>query len=48
LDYVKSHPLLQSSKLVAFGESIGGAVAIDIVARNEDQVFTSPVIKLVH
>ncbi|KAG0198162.1 hypothetical protein BGX28_008389 [Mortierella sp. GBA30] len=37
LDYVKGHPVIADTKLVAYGQSIGGAVSIDIVAKNEDQ-----------
>ncbi|KAF9385156.1 hypothetical protein CPB97_005103 [Podila verticillata] len=37
LDYIKKHPVLSETKLIAYGQSIGGAVSIDIVARNEDQ-----------
>ncbi|KAI8338994.1 Alpha/Beta hydrolase protein [Chlamydoabsidia padenii] len=36
LDFVKTHPILKNTKLVAYGQSIGGAVAIDLVSRNED------------
>ncbi|KAI7871919.1 Alpha/Beta hydrolase protein [Spinellus fusiger] len=36
LEYVKIHPILQHTRLVAYGQSIGGAVAIDLVSRNED------------
>ncbi|KAI9033574.1 Alpha/Beta hydrolase protein [Phycomyces nitens] len=36
LDYVKTHPILRHTRLVAYGQSIGGAVAIDLVSRNED------------
>ncbi|CAO0799289.1 unnamed protein product [Mucor circinelloides] len=36
LDYVREHPILQHTPLVAYGQSIGGAVAIDLVSRNED------------
>ncbi|KAG0235096.1 hypothetical protein BGW42_005889 [Actinomortierella wolfii] len=36
LDYIKNHDILSQTKLIAYGQSIGGAVAIDIVARNED------------
>jgi alpha-beta hydrolase superfamily lysophospholipase len=36
LDFVKEHPILKDTKLVAYGQSIGGAVAIDLVSRNED------------
>ncbi|KAI1315624.1 hypothetical protein EDD11_000576 [Mortierella claussenii] len=37
LDYIKKHPMLSETKLIAYGQSIGGAVSIDIVARNEDK-----------
>ncbi|KAF9108213.1 hypothetical protein BGX27_008423 [Mortierella sp. AM989] len=37
LDYVKKHPVIGDTKLVAYGQSIGGSVSIDIVARNEDK-----------
>ncbi|KAF9314531.1 hypothetical protein BG003_004079 [Podila horticola] len=37
LDYIKKHPVLSETKLIAYGQSIGGAVSIDIVARNEDK-----------
>ncbi|KAI8979633.1 Alpha/Beta hydrolase protein [Mycotypha africana] len=36
LDYVREHPILRTTPLVAYGQSIGGAVAIDLVSRNED------------
>lgn len=36
LDYVRTHPLLKYTRLIAYGQSIGGAVAIDLVARNEE------------
>jgi alpha-beta hydrolase superfamily lysophospholipase len=32
---VKEHPILKDTKFVAYGQSIGGAVAIDLVSRNE-------------
>jgi alpha-beta hydrolase superfamily lysophospholipase len=35
LEYVKEHPVLSKTSLVAYGQSIGGAVAIDLVSRNE-------------
>ncbi|KAJ1967078.1 bem46 protein, variant [Dispira parvispora] len=37
LHFVRDHPLLSKTKLVAYGQSIGGAVAIDLVAREESQ-----------
>ncbi|KAI8331704.1 Alpha/Beta hydrolase protein [Chlamydoabsidia padenii] len=36
LDFVREHPILKDTKFVAYGQSIGGAVAIDLVSRNED------------
>ncbi|KAF9511673.1 hypothetical protein BS47DRAFT_1330806 [Hydnum rufescens UP504] len=38
LDYVLSHPVLQSTKLIYYGQSIGGAVAIDLASRNPSNV----------
>ncbi|KIS66637.1 uncharacterized protein UMAG_10582 [Mycosarcoma maydis] len=38
LDYIRSHPALSSTVLVAYGQSIGGAVAIDLAARNPASV----------
>lgn len=35
LDYVREHPILKDTPLIAYGQSIGGAVAIDLVSRNE-------------
>ncbi|KAJ2716671.1 bem46 protein, variant [Coemansia spiralis] len=32
LEFIRSHPLTANTKLVAYGQSLGGAVAIDIVA----------------
>ncbi|KAK3805946.1 MAG: alpha/beta-hydrolase [Linnemannia elongata] len=37
LDFIKKHPVISETKLIAYGQSIGGAVSIDIVARNEDK-----------
>ncbi|RUS31530.1 Alpha/Beta hydrolase protein [Jimgerdemannia flammicorona] len=37
LDFIKQHDLLKDTRLVAYGQSIGGAVAIDLVSRNENQ-----------
>lgn len=34
LDYITSHPLLEKTKIIIYGQSIGGAVAIDLTARN--------------
>ncbi|KAJ1890302.1 bem46 protein, variant [Kickxella alabastrina] len=37
LEFVRSHPLTANTKLVAYGQSLGGAVAIDLVAANEPE-----------
>lgn len=36
LDFVREHDILKDTPLIAYGQSIGGAVAIDLVSRNED------------
>ncbi|UZJ54736.1 hypothetical protein CBS101457_004056 [Exobasidium rhododendri] len=38
LDYIKSHPVLKDTVIVAYGQSIGGAVAIDVASRNPKSV----------
>lgn len=38
LDYVKSHPILKNTVVVAYGQSIGGAVAVDVASRNAKSV----------
>ncbi|KAI9217819.1 Alpha/Beta hydrolase protein [Blastocladiella britannica] len=38
LDYLKSHPACQDRKIIVYGQSIGGAVTIDLVARNQDRI----------
>ncbi|SNX87722.1 related to Protein bem46 [Melanopsichium pennsylvanicum] len=38
LDFIRSHPSLSCTVLVAYGQSIGGAVAIDLAARNPNSV----------
>ncbi|KAJ1596719.1 hypothetical protein NDA14_005157 [Ustilago hordei] len=38
LDFIRAHPSLSSTVLVAYGQSIGGAVAIDLAARNPASV----------
>jgi len=30
---------LKNTKLIAYGQSLGGAVSIDLVSRNEDKVI---------
>ncbi|KAI9283693.1 Alpha/Beta hydrolase protein [Umbelopsis sp. AD052] len=37
LEYIKEHPVLGNTPLIAYGQSIGGAVAIYTVSRNEDK-----------
>ncbi|KAJ3388402.1 hypothetical protein HDU92_001536 [Lobulomyces angularis] len=36
LDYIKNHEILKNTKLIAYGQSVGGAVAIDVVSKNEN------------
>lgn len=38
LDYIKSHPILGRTKLVIYGQSIGGAVGIDLASRNRNKI----------
>lgn len=38
LDFIRSHPSLSNTILVAYGQSIGGAVAIDLASRNPASV----------
>ncbi|KAI9318216.1 Alpha/Beta hydrolase protein [Dichotomocladium elegans] len=37
LDYIQHHPILRHTKLVAYGQGLGGAVAVNLVAKNEDK-----------
>ncbi|KAI8890841.1 alpha/beta-hydrolase [Backusella circina FSU 941] len=37
LEYIKQHPILKHTRLVAYGQSLGGAVAIHLVSQNEDK-----------
>ncbi|KAJ2788074.1 bem46 protein, variant, partial [Coemansia helicoidea] len=37
LEFIRSHPLTANTKLVAYGQSLGGAVAIDIVAAHASE-----------
>ncbi|CAG8448849.1 17264_t:CDS:2, partial [Acaulospora morrowiae] len=38
LDYIKQDYFLKDTKLIIYGQSFGGAVAIDLVSRNESKV----------
>lgn len=38
LDWMRAHPTLSQNTVVAYGQSIGGAVAIDLLARNPKSV----------
>lgn len=38
LDYVKKHPLLKDTKVVIYGQSIGGCVSIALAGASGDQV----------
>lgn len=38
LDYILEHPVLRSTKIIIYGQSIGGAVGIDLASRNPDKI----------
>ncbi|KAF8184836.1 Alpha/Beta hydrolase protein [Pholiota molesta] len=38
LDYITSHPTLKQTPIILYGQSIGGAVAIDLASRNPDKI----------
>jgi len=38
LDYILQHPVLQRTKIILYGQSLGGAVAIDLLSRNTTKV----------
>ncbi|KAF8908147.1 BEM46 family protein [Gymnopilus junonius] len=38
LDYLTSHPLFQKAPIIIYGQSIGGAVAIDLASRNPTKI----------
>ena len=38
LDYLTHHPDIDPRKIVLYGQSIGGAVALDLASRNSDKV----------
>jgi pimeloyl-ACP methyl ester carboxylesterase len=37
LDYIRAHDELKRKKVIVYGQSLGGAVGINLVARNEEQ-----------
>jgi alpha-beta hydrolase superfamily lysophospholipase len=37
LEYIRQHPILKHTRLVAYGQSLGGAAAIHLVSQNEDK-----------
>ncbi|KAK0217068.1 Alpha/Beta hydrolase protein [Armillaria fumosa] len=39
LDYLKSDPRFSKTRIFVYGQSIGGAVAIDLVSRNPSKIF---------
>ncbi|KAJ3011575.1 UNVERIFIED_CONTAM: hypothetical protein HDU68_001624 [Siphonaria sp. JEL0065] len=39
LDWIANHEELGKTKIVLYGQSIGGAVAIDLASRNPDRIF---------
>jgi hypothetical protein len=38
LDYILSHPKLEKTKIILYGQSLGGAVAIFLAGQNENRV----------
>lgn len=38
LDYMLAHPILKTTEIVVYGQSLGGAVAIDLVSKNEQMI----------
>ncbi|KAH9024510.1 alpha/beta-hydrolase [Lactarius pseudohatsudake] len=38
LDYVRAHPILSKTRIILYGQSIGGAVSIDLAYRNPDAI----------
>ncbi|CAG8488649.1 9313_t:CDS:2 [Diversispora eburnea] len=38
LDYIDKHDIFRHTKVIVYGQSLGGAVAIDLVSKNEDKV----------
>ena len=38
LDYITSHPVLEKTKIVLYGQSIGGAISIDLASNNGDRI----------
>ncbi|KIM43444.1 hypothetical protein M413DRAFT_443384 [Hebeloma cylindrosporum] len=38
LDYLTSHPTLKQTPIILYGQSIGGAVAIDLASRNPNKI----------
>ncbi|KZS89108.1 alpha/beta-hydrolase [Sistotremastrum niveocremeum HHB9708] len=38
LDYLLNHPVISRTKIILYGQSIGGAVAIDLASRNPDKI----------
>ncbi|OJA13758.1 hypothetical protein AZE42_01551 [Rhizopogon vesiculosus] len=45
LDYVTSHPYLRNSPVIIYGQSIGGAVAIDLASRNPSSKITALILE---
>ncbi|CAG8845549.1 25382_t:CDS:2, partial [Racocetra persica] len=38
LNYIKKNEVFKDTKLIIYGQSLGGAVAIDLVSRYEEQI----------
>ena len=39
LEFIRTHPLTANTKLIAYGQSLGGAVAIDLISHESDEVM---------
>jgi abhydrolase domain-containing protein 13 len=39
LDYIEAHETLSKTRIFLYGQSIGGAVAIDLASRNPDKIY---------
>ena len=37
LDYIRQHPELRNTKIIIYGQSLGGAVGISLAARNQER-----------
>lgn len=38
LDYILEHPVLKRTKIVIYGQSLGGALAVQLTAKNQEHI----------